>query len=142
MGGPGLAQTRVESQPEKNHPRAHGARNQRGEARPGQAKGEDVKSDGANKPGMYFVFSEPITGPRFNFDASHSDDLQFWTDIDWGMVGPVRGFAVAGKAIAPPPQPQGASWNRDSADVARVAFARPFRVGYHADELLPNVGGV
>ncbi len=103
---------------------------------------EDVKSDLANlKAGSYFVFSEPITGPRFNFDASPSADLQFWTDLDWDRVPQSRGFATAGIPLAPPPQPQGASWNHDSADVARVAFARPFRVGYHADELLANVVG-
>jgi hypothetical protein len=97
--------------------------------------------DVTGNPGRYFVFSEPLTGPRFNFDASPSPNLQFWTDMDWGKVGPVRGFAIAGNPIAPPPEPQGASWNNNSADIARIAFARPFQVGYHADELLPKVEG-
>jgi len=95
----------------------------------------DIRS-GNGKPGYYFVFSEPITGPRFNFDASPAPSLKIWSDVDWARVPQSRGFAIAGLPLAPPLDPQGASWNRDAADVARIAFAIPFRVAYHADELL------
>jgi hypothetical protein len=100
----------------------------------------DIKSDIPNgKPGFYFVFSEPLTGPRFNFDETPAAQLQQWTDLDWGRVPQARGFALAGQDLAPPPGEGAAGsprWNQDAADIARIAFARPFRVGYHADELL------
>jgi hypothetical protein len=103
----------------------------------------DVRSDIPNgKAGSYFVFSEPVTGPRFKFAASAPSPPQVWNDVDWGSVPTSRGFAVAGVDLAPPPQengPDSARWNRDAADMARIAFARPFRIAYHADELLAGV---
>ena len=106
-------------------------------------KRSDVQSDiPAGNAGMYFVFSEPVTGPRFNFDEPSSNPPQQWTDLDWSRVPSSRGFAVAGMDFAPPPlenQAGSPRWNRDSADIARIAFARPFRVGFHADELLAKV---
>ncbi|HVN82610.1 MAG TPA: hypothetical protein VMW38_26740, partial [Terriglobia bacterium] len=99
-----------------------------------------VHSDLPNgKAGYYFVFSEPVTGPRFNFDVSTPEPFEHWTDLGWDRVPQARGFAVAGLDLAPPSLetgPNSPRWNRDSADTARIAFARPFRVGYHADELL------
>jgi hypothetical protein len=102
---------------------------------------EDVHSDLPNgKAGMYFVFSEPVTGPRFNFDVTPLPRFEHWTDLDWRRVNPVRGFAIAGRDLAETPSAENAPgsprWNHDSADMARIAFARPFRVGFHADELL------
>ena len=101
-----------------------------------------VHSDLPNKvAGWYFVFSEPVTGPRFNFDETSRGPLQQWTDLPWDSVPQTRGFAIAGAALDPPPgelAPGSPRWNRDAADIARIAFARPFRVGYHADQLLPK----
>jgi hypothetical protein len=38
---------------------------------------QQVRSNlGNNNAGFYFVFSEPVTGPRFNFDATSSGPLQ------------------------------------------------------------------
>ena len=104
---------------------------------------DDVHSDLSNgKAGWYFVFSEPVTGPRFNFDVTPVATLQHWTDLDWGRVNPVRGFAIAGRDLAELPTDENAPgaprWNNDACDMARIAFARPFRVAYHADELLPR----
>jgi hypothetical protein len=105
-------------------------------------KRTDIQSNiPAGNAGYYFVFSEPITGPRFRFSPTPAADLQLWSDLDWGTVPQARGFAVAGLDLAPPPGENAAGaarWNNDSADAARIAFARPFRVGYHADELLAN----
>jgi hypothetical protein len=101
-----------------------------------------VHSDLANgKAGWYFVFSEPVTGPRFNFDETSRGPLEHWTDLDWDNVPQARGFAIAGAELAPPAgeaAPGSPRWNKDAADTVRIAFARPFRVGYHADELLPR----
>jgi hypothetical protein len=105
-------------------------------------KRTDIQSNiPAGNAGYYFVFSEPITGPRFRFAATPTDPLQLWSDLDWGAVPQARGFAVAGADLTPPSLetgPGAARWNNDSADTARIAFARPFRIGYHADELLAN----
>jgi hypothetical protein len=103
----------------------------------------DVRSDIPNgKAGSYFVFSEPVTGPRFRFAASAPAAPQVWSDVDWGSVPISRGFAVAGADRASPPgenKPDSARWNLDAADMARIAFARPFRIAYHADELLSGL---
>jgi hypothetical protein len=103
----------------------------------------DVHSNiGAKNAGMYFVFSEPVTGPRFNFDEPSPNPPADWTDLDWGHVPTSRGFAIAGIDVAQPPADDGPDprqWNRDANDIARIAFARPYRVGYHADQLLAKV---
>jgi len=100
----------------------------------------DVHSNiAAGKAGSYFVFSEPVTGPRFRFGAGAAGPPQIWADLAWDSVPSARGFAIAGEDLAPPAQenaPDSARWNRDAADIARIAFARPFRIAYHADELL------
>jgi hypothetical protein len=97
---------------------------------------------GLGQAGYYFVFSEPVTGPRFRFADTPTVPLELWSDLDWGTVPQSRGFAVAGVDLTPPGQetgPGAARWNNDAADTARIAFARPFRVGYHADQLLSGV---
>ena len=94
-------------------------------------------------PGMYFVFSEPVTGPRFKFEEKSKSSPQFWIDVGWDQVQQSRGFAIAGaQPLVTPAQetgPDSAQWNKDAADMSRIAFARPFRVGFHADQLLPPV---
>jgi hypothetical protein len=102
-------------------------------------KEEEVRG----KPGYYFMFSEPVTGPRFNFDVTPANPMKIWSDLDWDRAPQdKRGFAFAGKTFAGPlPQDTGgARWDGDAADMASIAFARPFRVAYHADELLPAQG--
>lgn len=104
----------------------------------------DIRSDFANgKAGWYFVFSEPLTGPRFKFDEPAGNAFTAWTELDWATVPTARGFAIAGADIPPPPAPVDPApvpgWNHDAADIARIAFARPFRIGFHADELLAGV---
>jgi hypothetical protein len=92
----------------------------------------------AGKPGFYFVFSEPITGPRFNFDEdTPGQALKIWSDLQWKSVADLRGFAFAGNDLpVKPADTAGAKWNADASNVARIAFARPFQIAFHADELL------
>ena len=105
---------------------------------------EDLRSSGA-KQGYYFVFSEPVTGPRFNFDLEGGDGrLKHWSDLTWAQVPKSQHnseFAKAGAPLALTPQtsddPQAAVWNHDAADVARIAFDKPVRVAFRADDLLP-----
>jgi hypothetical protein len=101
---------------------------------------DSIRSDVPNgNAGFYFVFTEPETGPRFRFALTQTVPLQNWSDLDWGSVPQASGFAVAG---LPFPQPTNETadgrprWNRDAADTGRIAYARPFRIAYHADELL------
>jgi hypothetical protein len=102
------------------------------------------KQDVQGSPGFYFVFSEPVTGPRFNFDVDPTPDpLTKWNDLGWDEVSLAtdRGFAVAGRDLANTP-PLGLGdprWNNDSADIARIAFAQPYRVGYHAQQLIGSL---
>jgi hypothetical protein len=101
--------------------------------------GADAIRSGPANGGVYFVFSEPISGPRFNFDVTTTTPMTIWNDLDWGSVQDSRGFAIAGRApLAEPFNKENANWNRDAGDIARIAFARPFRVAYHADKLLPS----
>ena len=102
------------------------------------------KQDVQGSPGFYFVFSEPVTGPRFNFDVGPTPNpLPQWNDLGWDAVSlqQDRGFAFAGRNLATTPQlgPGDPSWNNDSADTARIAFAQPYRVGYHAQQLIGSL---
>lgn len=94
----------------------------------------------AGQAGWYLVFSEPATRPRFNFDDPPDRPLNLWTDLAWDQLPQSRGFAVAGAPLDKPPgenAPDAPLWNHDAADMARIAVARPVRVAFHADELLP-----
>lgn len=111
----------------------------------------DLRSDISNaRGGYYFVFSEPVTAPRFGFDQESTQPLRKWSDLNWRHV--LEGsypFARPRKSIAIPPDeprpPEGEAlypapqWDNDAADIARIAFAKPFRVVYHADVLLKGV---
>jgi len=94
----------------------------------------------AGQAGWYLVFSEPATRPRFNFDDPPDRPLNLWTDLGWNQLPQSRGFAIASTPLAKPPgenAPDAPLWNHDAADMARIAVARPVRVAFHADELLP-----
>ena len=103
---------------------------------------DQVRSNPATNPaGWFFVFSEPVTGPRFRFEETTTGTPQVWADFPWAQVPQQRGFAIAGTDVGAPPAQETAAgsarWNNDAADMGRIAFARPYRVGYHADQLLP-----
>jgi hypothetical protein len=104
---------------------------------------EDLRSDGA-KQGYFFVFSEPVTGPRFNFDLEGGGGLRHWSDLTWEQVPRSQHnseFAKAGSTLALTPltsdDPQHAIWDHDAADIARIAFDKPVQVAFRADDLLP-----
>ena len=99
-----------------------------------------VSNVAAGVAGWFFIFSEPMAGPRFRFEVPAGQPFVEWSDLDWASVPQARGFALAGLPLAPPSAPTDPgptpAWDHDAADIGRIAFARPFRVGYHADELL------
>jgi hypothetical protein len=92
------------------------------------------------KPGFFFAFQEHSSRPRFGFDLSNPV-FMVWQDLDWKRVlavdpiQPSRGFAVAGTSLVPS-NPGDTQWNRDSADIARIALQRPFRMLIHSSELV------
>ena len=104
------------------------------------AKADVVSNVAAGVAGWFFMFSEPMAGPRFRFEVPAGQPFVEWSDLDWASVPQARGFALAGLPLAPPSAPTDPgltpAWDHDAADIGRIAFARPFRVGYHADELL------
>jgi hypothetical protein len=91
-------------------------------------------------PGWFFAFQEHSYRIRFGFDATPGDAFTTWDDLDWSRVPLDRGFARATLPPAPPPNPRGASWGTDSADMARIALQKPFRVAIHASALLQGQG--
>jgi hypothetical protein len=104
----------------------------------------------AQQPGWFFAFAEHGYRLRFGFDdptpvppdgpPDSPEPFISWDRLDWSRVPTPRGFALAGGELAPPPGlgPDDPRWARDSADIARIALQRPFRVFVHAQRL---VGG-
>jgi hypothetical protein len=100
-------------------------------------------------PGWFFIFQEHRHSIRFGFDEPNAGVFATWSDARWPGDGPERagdvpvsrGFAMAGGRLEAP-EPGGdlaqrtARWDRDSADVARIALQRPFRMGIHARLLI------
>ncbi|WP_026928044.1 hypothetical protein [Granulicoccus phenolivorans] len=99
----------------------------------------------------FFVFAEHGHRLRFGFDEppgpGEAHDYTGWYDLTWpadeqnpgpGTVPQGRGHALAGTALDPPaaPGPDAPAWNRDAADIARIALQRPFRVAIQAAVLL------
>jgi hypothetical protein len=91
-------------------------------------------------PGFFFAFQEHSSRLRFGFDLSNPV-FGVWSDLDWPRVlaadptQPSRGFAVASANLAPS-DPGDMQWNRDSADIARIALQHPFRMLIHSSELV------
>jgi hypothetical protein len=100
-------------------------------------------------PGWFFVFAENGFRVRFGFDepVGPPKPLTTWNDAVWppaeggqheSHVPVARGHAIAGLRFGP--AAGDARWNRDAADIARIALQRPFRVAIQADVLLNPEG--
>jgi hypothetical protein len=94
-------------------------------------------------PGWFVVFQEHSSRMRFGFDARDPNNppppFDSWQDLDWELVlakDPRRSFAVAGSDLGPPANPADMRWNRDAADIARIALQHPFRMLIHSSELV------
>lgn len=115
---------------------------------------EDVTAEhSAKRPAWFFVFAEHSHRIRFGFDEPSEGEVvvfDTWNDLTWpspAFASPlpvVRGHAFAGAALEPPALvgADGPFWNRDAADIARIALQRPFRVAIQATVLIDPSGGV
>jgi hypothetical protein len=94
----------------------------------------------ARTEGWFFVFREPMRGTQFGFDlpVPGSGPLTSWSDLTWDGVGvPPGGFVRLGSNPAgPPPGPDVPVWGGDPADMARIAFQRPFQLAFDAAAML------
>ncbi|NNN30167.1 hypothetical protein HLK59_07285 [Streptomyces sp. S3(2020)] len=88
---------------------------------------------------FFFVFREPMRGTQFGFDTGGQPaQMASWADLTWdGVHVAGGGFATLSRAPASPvPAPDLAVWGQDAADMARIAFQRPFQLAFRATTLL------
>jgi hypothetical protein len=94
----------------------------------------------ARAEGWFFVFREPMRGTQFGFDLPipGGPPMTSWSDLTWDGVGVVSGgFVRLGPAPAgPPPGLDVPVWGGDPADMARIAFQRPFQLAFDAVAML------
>ena len=90
-----------------------------------------------------FVLREPMRGTQFGFDTRTGRPLETWADLTWDDVPvDVRGFVIPQVVAGDPPTPSDlhgpdpGQWGRDAADVARIAFQRPFQLAMSPLSLL------
>jgi hypothetical protein len=90
--------------------------------------------------GWFFVFREPMRGTQFGFDLPVAGPplLTSWSDLTWDGVGVAPGGFVRLGAVpqGPPPGPDVPVWGGDPADMARIAFQRPFQLAFDAAAML------
>ncbi|MCA9686681.1 MAG: hypothetical protein KC457_31235, partial [Myxococcales bacterium] len=121
--------------------------------------GVDVRRDvigspraGAGRPGWFFAFEQPATGPRFGLDLGRSQQAgripATWSELSWVHVmgtGPAQSHLplspLAARNPTRPYDDEGANtwterWALDAAAMARITFQRPVRMLVHADQLL------
>lgn len=102
----------------------------------------DLGEQQAHDEKWLFVLREPMRGTQFGFDARDLP-LRTWADLAWKDV-PVdeRGFVVPKVVGNRPPTPtelpatDPGVWGADAADIARIAFQRPFQLAISALRLL------
>jgi hypothetical protein len=97
-----------------------------------------IEEDQARAEGWFFVFREPMRGTQFGFDLGPPISMTSWSDLTWDGVGvPPGGFVRLGTVPpGPPPGVDVARWGADPADMARIAFQRPFQLAFDATAML------
>jgi len=103
----------------------------------------DLSEERAREEKWLFVLREPMRGPQFGFDTRTGLPLDTWADLTWEDVPLDQGGFVVPRVVAGrPPTPGGlegpdpGEWGRDAADVARIAFQRPFQLALSPRRLL------
>jgi hypothetical protein len=102
-----------------------------------------ISEERARTEGWFFVFREPMHGTQFGFDlpitgGAEAPPIASWSDLTWDGVGvPAGGFVRLGSVPAgPPPGPDVPVWAGDPADMARIAFQRPFQLAFDVAAML------
>jgi hypothetical protein len=95
----------------------------------------------------FFVLREPVRGTQFGFDDPVTGaplpgpTLDTWDDLTWPQLTLHPNGYVA---LNPPPSAKPADtsdlpqWGQQAADMARIAFQRPFQVAFSAARLLQS----
>jgi hypothetical protein len=103
----------------------------------------DLSQEQAREEKWLFVLREPMHGTQFGFDTRSDLSLDSWADLTWEDVPlDAGGFVVPRVAEGRPPTPAGlqgpdpGEWGSDAADVARIAFQRPFQLALSPRRLL------
>jgi len=95
----------------------------------------DVRTEG-----WFFVLREPMRGTQFGFDLeATSDDFTSWSDLLWDDVTRDAAGYVRLNTPLRQPNPSGgdpATWGRDAADMARIAYQRQFQLAFRASDWL------
>jgi hypothetical protein len=96
----------------------------------------------ARTEGWFFVFREPMRGTQFGFDLPVTDStpgpIASWSDLTWDGVGVAPGQFVRLGSVpqGPQPGPNVPVWGGDPADMARIAFQRPFQLAFDVAAML------
>lgn len=103
---------------------------------------------GADKdPGYYVIFQERVTEIRFGADEEGSPTtIASWDDVNWSHIKSEPdqdGFIEFGRTIKIVPEtnnPDGITWNWNSATAAYALHQSPVKLNVHADGLIPKPG--
>ena len=85
------------------------------------------------------VFEEQPTEPRFGLDAggAQSDHpISTWDDLAWGHTQNQSGAHLVVENGLGGASPDGATWGRNSAHMARATFQKPFRAVFQVLEII------
>jgi hypothetical protein len=91
----------------------------------------------ARNEGWFFVLREPMRGTQFGFDLKpETAEFDTWADLTWQDVRTTNGFVKVSARPAREPRPGVgvARWDKESADMARIAFQQPFQMAFLAKE--------
>ncbi len=116
--------------------------------------GFDVDAADVRAEQRHVAVQEPVTGPRFGFDVAGTvfgRAPTTWADLSWGHVAgsatALEGLGNLRLADAPwldgvtlDDPPDGVTWGRNGAHMARIAFQQPFRLLIPSAYLMPEPG--
>ena len=90
--------------------------------------------------GWYVVIAERPGGPRFGLDEpAPRTEFRTWADLHWGDVALRGGYLDVAGTRPRPLSPGPWRWGDDAAHMAAITTQRPFRVAFHAADLLKGL---
>jgi hypothetical protein len=101
---------------------------------------EQVKSSPTQK-GWFFILQQQPTEARFGLDITANGAPLTWDDLAWAHMetdpGQYLSVSRAIDSLSSIDDPNGPQWNFNGAHMADIFLQKPYRVGIHADNLLP-----